>query len=546
MFRHLSLIILSPIKRIKRSNLRRMMRGYRILKKTGRLELVEDAIQSLRLLKLPIDDRYFSRILLGNALESAELIVRQRISSKYIRLHESLLIASSARDALVVAPMPPIWRNQLKRLGFRINNFQCELLWQLEIFYYLIYGIGVSVISFVMCFPLIRVSTIKFHPYIFLCDLSSGNLPINGCNYHSSCISNWYMQSQKSFIGPVHIKHSVSDYQAPKEYASLLTYQNHPIPNSLSFTQWFLYSLLLIKSLASAAESFIKGRWWNIIVYHESVISLRVRLLASELIAKEYWFHNSRYYRPLWTYELEAKGSQAVYYFYGINIYPLPRSNGTTPFNTPYSIMNWSKYILWSKYHEAFLDKCIPHNYTSIVAGPIPFTDNNEAITFPSGINIAVFDVTPVRSSFYQKLALNHDLYTPAQVESFILQIVDISSRLNCNLLLKSKRNIRKLAHPRYRSLIKDLYSKSQIYHISPDVSAFRLVKGVDFTISFPFTSTAYIAKAYGIPSVYFCPSGCMASELPLKSPDPSIKLLTDYASLFQWLLCKIQTRTST
>lgn len=535
-FKSFASIVYTPVKKVKRSRLRRMMRGYRSLKKSGRLEIVEDSIQSLRVLPLSINKHLFSKTIWGNAYDSAELVIRQRLSSNYIRLHESLLIASSTRNGVVVAPIPKIWQNQLETFGFGIDKIRCQYLWHLEVLRHLLLGIGTSFYFLIFSFPLRRLRTIRPSSHIFFCDLSASNLPIVGSDFKSSCITNWFIDQNKGYLQSGHIKHSVSGFPDPEPYDSFLQYQKHPISNDLSTSQWILYLILLIKHFFSIVKSTLMGRWWDILIYKESITSLRARLLSPAMLAKEYWFHNSRFYPPLWTYELQSKNSQSVYYFYGININPLPRLDGSIPFNTPYSIMNWSKYLLWDKSHEEFLNRCVPHQLSSHIAGPIPFSDVKEDIVYPVGINIAVFDVSPVRTSFYQKLALNYDLYTPVVVEGFLRQIVEVASKFNCNLLIKSKRNIGKLSHPRYQALLKELELESCIHCISPGISPLRLVRGVDMVISFPFTSTAHIAHACGIPSVFFCPASGLANGLPLKSPDASIELLTDQETLFQWV----------
>jgi polysaccharide biosynthesis PFTS motif protein len=540
MFISFAAAISGPIRKVKRSRLRRMMRGYRNLKHSGRLELIEDSIQLLRSSELPIDPILFSNTLWGSALDSAEIVVRQRLSSKYLRLQESILIASDTSDGLIAAPIPRIWCKQLERLGFRVDRMRCMLLWQIEVLSYLLYGIVLSIIELILSCPCLRSNKPCPIPYVYFCDLSDVNLPGSDSAPNSFCITNWYIDSHLAHIPATHIRHSVPHYQPPKRYSRFLRYQKSPIPNFLTTKQWFLYLCLLVRRSFSIALSSVTGRWWNIIIYPESVISLRAYLISADILAREYWFHNSRFYPPLWTYELKRQNSKSLYYFYGINIFPFPRNDGSTPFNTPYSIMNWSSYLLWNKQHEYFLSRCSPHAFQSSIVGPVPFSDVDDDIHLPYGINIAVFDVSPVRDSFYQRLALSHDIYTPFVVEKFYRDITQAASMLNCNLLVKSKRHIGKLAHPRYLKLLKELDTHPFIYKIDPGVSPFKLIKKVDIVISLPFTSTANIAQAEDKPSTYFCPISHKNPAFVLKPPACSVELITNVQTLYQWLEVKV------
>ena len=85
----------SPFRRQERRRIRMMMRGYRYLKEEGRLHIIEDTVQHLRNYPLQIPSGSLPKLLWGHALRSSEIIVRQRLASRYLVLTRAILIASS-------------------------------------------------------------------------------------------------------------------------------------------------------------------------------------------------------------------------------------------------------------------------------------------------------------------------------------------------------------------------------------------------------------------------------------------------------------------
>ena len=77
--------------------------------------------------------------------------------------------------------------------------------------------------------------------------------------------------------------------------------------------------------------------------------------------------------------------------------------------------MNWPKYLVWDVHQSNFIKRTVSNKPQIDIVGPIWNQDSNITIDLPNSIPaIAVFDVQPVRSSFYQKLALYPEYYIPA------------------------------------------------------------------------------------------------------------------------------------
>ena len=518
-----------------RSEIRSMMRGYRYLKQSNQLHIIEDLIQFLR--DQPLHDVLATRniplVIWGKALTSAELIIRQRLSLKYLDIHKALLIASSYQGGKVAAPIPHVWRRHIENNGFLVNHKLCERLWKVELIKQSLYGMAEAIISITKVYHGLLFTLVRNEPYIYFCDLISSNLPQNHFPYKSYCILNWYIYGGISKPNSKIIKHSVKDRGDLPDGNFTITYQACPVPNILTARNALKYTLNLCRQFIIIIHSLIQNKWWNILIYREAVVSLRTRHIEPNLLAKEYWFHNSQAYPPLWTHELSAKGIQIIYYFYSTNCDPFPREDGSRPFITLYSIMNWPTIYVWNSLQADFIRKTKSCSSQIVECGPIWFTDS---VQFePSGEQyIAAFDVQPMRSSRYANLCTAQDYYNPKNSIKFIQDIVESANDLGIVVCFKRKRDIGTLVHPLYRNFLNTLKNFSNIRIVDPGVSAFKLIEHSSGVVSMPFTSTALIASAQGKASLYYDPKILFSATDPAASDVP---IVNQKRFLKEWMI---------
>jgi polysaccharide biosynthesis PFTS motif protein len=527
-----SRIFTAPMRRQNRSKIRQMMRGYRYLKQEGRLHIIEDAVQHLREFQLSIPSKSLPISLWGAALPSAELIIRQQLSSYYLAINSALLIASATPGGKAIAAFPRVWRDQLEQLGFPVDHLKSALAWKFRLLRHVSVGISRILLTLIKHKSKNTSNLANRESYIYFCDLTHNNLPFDDEDTQSFCIINWYCKWQNKLQNIHSLRHSVPTSALAKAGNYQLRFQLHPIPELYLFRQkvrlmsWFLISLVRV------AISAISGYWWNLMIFREALASYLVRQSSPTQLAKEYWFHNSRYYPPLWTYELPEKKSQAIFYFYSSNFEPFPRPNLRRPFVTPYSIMNWPKYLIWYDYQYDFLQKCDAKSCQVQFVGPIHFSDSYQGSVRSSEFIVSCFPVTPFRHSKYTNLCLCNDIYSPASCISFIDDVVEAASCHGLKVIIKLKRDIGSLSHPLFRAAIARLECDSRVLLCDPSVSAFKLIKNSDIAISMPFTSTASIAREFGKDSIYYHPNSSLKSlpsglygDLPLISIKSDLSL---------------------
>ncbi len=533
---------LTALPRIReRSKMRKMLRGYRYLKSTNRLHIIEDAVQHLREYELDIPTSKFSKLLWGAGLCSAELITRQRLSSRYIGLNRALLIAVSSPSGFVSIAIPRIWRVQLEHIGFSIDHTKCSIYWALALAKKFMFGLAKALL-------LLGEAICNWSPthdfgnqYIYFCDLVRNNLPADDQDFQSYCLINWYSQWNGRDHLISHLRHGVT--MANLNYKGIynITFQKNPVPPLFDIRQKLAYVSWLVKAFYSCVVSLFSGAWWNLLILPEAVTAISVRLQSPSLFAKEYWFHNSLCYPPLWTYELPAKHSKAIYYFYSINCEPLSRSDGSKPFVTPYSLMNWPHYLIWDKPLSAFIRNTQSINASMLVSGPVWFSDctNNHKALKP--LSIALFNVTPHRSLAYSRLGIATEYYVPEITNAFLDQVIQCAVELGIIIAFKEKRVIKRTAHPLHRAYMNSIKCNPNVDILNPSVSAIQIIKQSIGCISFPFTSTAFIARSEGISSVYFDPTASLCVD---DTDTRGIAILKNKRSLNEWMKALLVSRT--
>ena len=265
-----------------------------------------------------------------------------------------------------------------------------------------------------------------------------------------------------------------------------------------------------------------------------------VRLLDSQLLAKEYMFHNSDWiYRPLWTYEAGVKGSKLSFYFYSTNWELFQRSTMPADLVYGWQANNWPRYLVWDAYQADFIQRAVGETAEIEQVGPIWFSTSDKEMPKLPGQCIAVFDVTPVRASFYRILGLDFEYYTPEVSLSFLQDILEISEKSGHAMLWKRKRNIGSRAHPKYRHFADKLMDFPNVIGVEPEMSAIRVIEASSLVISMPYTSTALIAREFDTPSCYYDPTGLLYKNARAAH---GIKILSGLEELANWVMAMSET----
>jgi polysaccharide biosynthesis PFTS motif protein len=488
-----------------------MMRGYRILRSSNRLDLHVNLKEEITNLVLLTSPSYSKHYFFGAAHTIAELSIKQFLLQRLMGMdfNKELLRALTRPDLEIHHPLPPEWRIVVEKYGFKVNTFSNRIYWFGYKLLFLSYGfvtvasILLTSLKSVFTAPAkIQVNSAYFH------GLTSKNLPNSTIEEESHDIISWYSKWINRTSGLQAIIHSVSDSQEVQlgsvsvKYISSALTPLYKIEQILSLILWNLHAVF-----TCIRELFSSG-YWHVILWGEAARASQIRLQDANALCNDYLFHNSWYlYRPLWTYEAEKKGSRILFYFYSTNCESFKTKEGYPVQANSWQLMTWSNFLVWDTFQADFVRRAVGSKSNIFIVGPIWFQSDNHEIPYLDANNIAIFDIQPHRDSRYQALGLVNDFFTPETMNNFILDIYNVAKANNFTIVLKRKRNIGKLVNSKYQILIDRLASCPYFATLDSNISAFRLIEKTSVVISIPFTSTAIIAKEMGKVSIYYDPT---------------------------------------
>ncbi len=513
------------IARYRKKRLRTLIRGYRCLKNDHQLDLVAQLVDVLT--KTELNKVSVSRTLnFSTSSFDIELSARQYLTKRILSLsfNRAILYSLGSKKALR-HPLPREWRNALTEQNIRVNHFACSSLWSGYTIMLWGYGVYQGALS---VFSLLKSRSTKLGSYVYFHGLNENNISPRTEDHN---IINWYLQwknKSKEIDTICHTAKGVPNFRHQNLNISFM----EELPQlygikAISYIFWSLY--LILHSFLLLLINPYPG-----ILLSETTKLIRVKLASRDQLAKDYLFHNSGIlYRPLWTYEAELKKSRIILYFYATNIESFKSKDGYRV-TWPYHLITWPHLLVWDKYQANFMNRF--DHYSPIIeeVGVIWFSSKDPEISSPPKNSIAVFDVQPVRSSFYMSLGASIEFYVPSVANQFLSDIQEVTSQNNLIMLHKRKRELSpKLEHKQYTHNLQKLQKTDNYIEIDPDIDAIALVENTFSCISMPFTSTAHIAKSEGKPSVYYDPSGLIQKD---DSAAHGIPLLTGISELKEWM----------
>ena len=513
------------------------MRGYRFLKNSQSLDRIAEVNRTLTIRPLDINEKRFSKFLFGEGREQAEVVCRQYLLTQLagLKMNRALLYALGKPGSPVVYYLPPEWRRIIRTQGFKVASVRTALRWNAFVGMMLAYGALKIVKIFLNGILASRNrSRQQLGSYVYFDGLTIGILPQPGRDGRSHDIITWYMQWVGRDADIDTLCHGVMGAEPRAVNGTPVIPVSSSIPPLTHFGSLARFIAWGIGASLIATWDFLRGRWWHALLLNQAALAAQARMQNPERLAKDYLFHNSGWiYRPLWTYEAEKRGARIIFYFYSTNCESFKRPEGYPPLFYGYQAMNWPHYLVWDEYQADLVRRAVGETANIIVVGPIWFHCSAEEIPTLPPKAVAVFDVQPMREAFYKTLGTDFYYYTHKTCNQFLLDIHVALEDFGGVLCLKRKREIGRLAHPKYRHFVKKLDNLDNIIIIKPDTSALRFIEGCMAVISMPFTSTALIARELGKPSCYYDPTGLVQKD---DRAAHGIEIIRGVEELTRWL----------
>jgi len=515
--------------------MRSVIRGYNALRKNDTLDKVSFANIALTNHRLAAISAKPSAFLTGSMVDDMELAIRQYLLVRFagIGLNQALLRSKGKANGRVSYSIPPNWREIISEQGFQVATFQSKIKWQISIAAH--YLRGLASIPMTILKSLTNTSDFPVSPYVYFDTLGNGNLPQSKNTSENHDIVTWYSQWRNHIPGTVTYCHSVRN--GTKEFPEGMLIKSVPGPCPLLKGQGAYLKFIAwgIGASFRCLYELIRGHWVHPLMLREYAYLAQIRFAARELLASEYLFHNSNWiFRPLWTYGAETRGSRITFYFYSTNCEDFKGPDKYPPIGYGWQAMNWPQYLVWDSYQQDFVRRATGPASAIDIVGPIPFHSASAGLPKDLTGFIAVFDIQPVRDAYYKSLGIRFEYYVPDIANQFLTDIFELSRRLGAPMVLKRKRIIGKMAHPKYRALINRLENNPSFRTVDPNLSPQKLIEKSQVVISVPFTSAAILAKQSGKLSIYYDPSGLIQAD---DRAAHGIPVINRKAELEKWLI---------
>ena len=428
----------------------------------------------------------------------------------------------------VAIPIPETWIKSLKSDGIRVNEFGCKI----KLYKYALYSIAKGFAKLGLFLIQKELPENSKQPYSVFLDLAPNNLP-DPNQRDSFDLITWYRQSKIISSKNAMVWAQIREDSFKRELPHTKIVRNiFPIFNKYSqFIHFFTKSIL---SLLIVVWGIIRGKWWYGLLYDESVRFHYVQALDRSQLGNEYYFSNSSwFYKPLWTFEAEKRGSSTILYYYATNIEKIAFAGHTLSDTYGLKIMQWNRIVVWDEQQRDYLHQYCPDAEYQIV-GSIDYLDSGKRINdLEKGFKIAVFDVTPTRPVIYSSMGCALPPYYSRELYfNFMHDISALSTEKKVTLLWKKKRakSVGKMDAKISRRFDEELKNNS-IITIDPDISARRLIAQCDAGISMPFTSTSIIGKELGKPSIFYDASSSIDKDI-----SHGIPVIKSKDALFDWI----------
>ncbi|NDC23299.1 MAG: polysaccharide biosynthesis PFTS motif protein [Proteobacteria bacterium] len=349
--------------------IRRMLRGYSHLKKTNQLDKIMEAQIALIREELKIPNSKISKNLFGASSPNANQAIRDFLITRvgHYSLNKNLLASLGKKNGKVVHPLPPQWRNLLRSMGWNVSEMGSAIFWQGYLFLCLGYGVLLGTQKFLLgILSSFAPKRAKFEALVCFHGLTINEMPrrAEGDSYE---VISWYLQWSGREKDISAIGHNIKKFPEKKRGGLKITYYDpvaplHGIRPNLKFMAWGVWASFF------CLFELIRGRWWSSLMLGPAIQAYLARSQSS--FAVDYLFSNSGPRKPLWAYEVEAKGGKTSLYFYSTNCDSFMTKAGYQPTPAYYRNMNWSRYLVWDQEQANFIRRCVKNQAQIEIVGP--------------------------------------------------------------------------------------------------------------------------------------------------------------------------------
>lgn len=433
------------------------------------------------------------------------------------RLHNSILAHVGANRKFLY-PLPPWWIEKIEGLQIEVDQKNSHTLWRLFCFYFFLRSTTDGLIRFLKNAFLNReMVQWKVSKYDYFLNLRKSNVePFTGdkIKYNILYWHSIWTQKSSNFTkscSPNNVYYECDENIRSFTYKNIRYRQlNAKFPVIISVKdKCFFFLWLALFWLKNAFLTFT-NRQHEAFLFADIVESMYVTFLYDNQLAENYFFHNETYlFKPLWTFVAEKKGSTCWLYFYSANNFHFDRE-GVKLYDRHLKLVSWKNVITWHNDHKKILTNASDKIDLVDISPCIWFEDPTPTCSEQAHnkIDLLIFDVVPRRPFFYTRLISNSEIYDEKNVIKFISDIEHVLKRNSIKGVIKQKRKANVSTSKKYIRFLDKTMVQGSITSVNADVAAASLMTNSKFVICYPFTTAALVAKFYGIPVVFYDPTG--------------------------------------
>ena len=515
------------------------IKGFNYLKSKNQLEKVRKLKLEIEKVELNINKKKCSKLIFGNYIDKADIIVKQNILLYF--LHQDMrlpfftsnLLSAVKKNYCFTHPFPSEYNDTLKKNGFKLS-YKNTLYWYFCIFLFFVRGVGEVLkifFSSLLNIFFIRKKISKNSAYF--ASLNELALPRNVKDVKKKNIINWYIKNKNSFNNMTNIYHDVKSVKKVSYDEYNINY-SPIVPPFSDILPLFFFIFWSFAAILLCFIDIIRGRWWHSLLLAESA-KLKLFSLQNKNYFNIYLFNNSSAFRrPLWSYEAEKRDCKIFFYFYSVNFHYYLTKSTSDP--TPFGWQNifWPNYLVWDSFHKKFIEKYHNNIKNIKIVGPVWFSDSDHQFIKPNKKFITVFDITPTREVYKKTLLRPYHFSNVDYCINFLEDIYKIAEKFNYLVVLKNKRPLNNINHPKYIKFLNDFEKLNNSLMVHPNVSAFNIIEQSSRIISAPFSSPSIIGKINKIPSIFYDPRSVYLKNNPAAH---DVEIVNDKSRLEKWIM---------
>ncbi len=517
---------------------RKTVEAYRLLQSNNQLELIHNIRKLLAKTSLFKDKKGISSFIFGKDNDFVELTARQYLMIKFVTLDlNEKMLNGHVYNTKFDHSLPLFWGKVLKKNGQPVNIVKSRIKFGLFILAKYLNDIRHCLVIILSSFYS-RKKDIRFSKkFVEFNDIATNCLPAK-LSDNDYTIINWYINWKDKVPNFEAIHHNVSNRER-------FNYKNIEIVPSTHFIRYISdirdkcrLTLWFIAAIFISFYHLLFGRWINALLLHDAFLSRIVQIMHPQHLAKEYLFSISTFpFRPLWTYYAERKGAIITNYSYASSFQGFKNPAGYLDQEYIFETTTWPRLLYWTDPYVTFLRSVVPSSVEVKKVTPIHFSDFPFDFSSIPGNCISVFDVSPV-GAYQSAIRIPDSEYRNVTTAiSFLKDIQLIAAKYKLVILWKRKRQFSDIHIQAYIDFCDEFSNEPNIITIPPEVSAFSVIQHSRLTISIPFTSTAFIAEHFNIPSAYYDPLDILYND---DRGTQGVSLLKGKVELENWIKIKL------